>query len=444
MENPLPERTYQLLQIFNEVTPGEIASTVVAIIIILILLFCSALVAGSENAFFSIPKQKLDHMKEEDSPVAKALLFLLGKPKTLLATILITNNFINIAFVLVSNTLFDLLINPEIQKTTTFFVCQVTFITFIIVFLAEITPKIYATQHYMSFSRLMALPIYYLSKFWSPFVWILVKSTSIIDKRITKKGHMVTVDDLEHAIEITSHANQPRQEKEILKGIVNFGNIDVKQISRPRMDVKSVDVNWDFTQVMAYFNEWGYSRMPACDGSFDKVKGILTMKDLLPHIDKPSNYQWQELIREAFFVPESKMIDDLLKEFQAQRKHIAIVFDEFGGNLGIVTMEDILEEIFGEIHDEFDEDERLYSQLDANTFIFEGKTLINDVCKLMKVDPDSFEKAKGEAETLAGLLLELNSKLPFRGQKIDFTIFNFTIEAVDKRRISRIKVVVKR
>ncbi|MBI3233530.1 MAG: gliding motility-associated protein GldE [Bacteroidetes bacterium] len=398
------------------------------------------MVAGSENAFFSLKREDLDDFRTDNSSSAKAIIFLINKPKVLLATILITNNFINIAFVIVSEWLFKLVLTEAVIVTTYFFVFQVVFVTFIIVFLAEITPKIYATQNYLSFSKLVAVPMLYLSRMWKPFVWILVKSTSVIDKRITKRGHELTVDDLEHAIDLTSNDESPEEEKEVLKNIVNFGNIEAKQIMRSRLDVKAIDIETSFEDLLKLINEWEYSRMPVYEETFDHVKGILNIKDLLPLIYKSENFSWQSLIREPFYVPQTKKIDDLLKEFQTKRVHMAIVVDEYGGSSGIVTMEDILEEIFGEINDEFDDDEITYTQLDEQTFIFEGKMLINDICRLMDIRSDAFDDIRGEADTLGGLILEIAGRIPSVKEKINFQDFVFTIEAADKRSVKRIKV----
>jgi len=429
-----------LLDIFNTLGTNDYVSISVVIIIISVLLFFSAMVAGSENAFFSLKREDLDDFRTDNSSSTKAIIFLINKPKVLLATILITNNFINIAFVIVSEWLFKLVLTEAVIVTTYFFVFQVVFVTFIIVFLAEITPKIYATQNYLSFSKLVAVPMLYLSRMWKPFVWILVKSTSVIDKRITKRGHELTVDDLEHAIDLTSNDESPEEEKEVLKNIVNFGNIEAKQIMRSRLDVKAIDIETSFEDLLKLINEWEYSRMPVYEETFDHVKGILNIKDLLPYIYKNENFSWQSLIREPFYVPQTKKIDDLLKEFQTKRVHMAIVVDEYGGSSGIVTMEDILEEIFGEINDEFDDDEITYTQLDEQTFIFEGKMLINDICRLMDIRSDAFDDIRGEADTLGGLILEIAGRIPSVKEKINFQDFVFTIEAADKRSVKRIKV----
>jgi len=281
----------------------------------------------------------------------------------------------------------------------------------------------------------------FLNRLLSPFVNILVRSTSVLDKRMTRKGHVLSVDELTHAIEITAESNTPKEEKTILKSIVNFGNINVKQIMRQRPDISAIDQRLHYTDVLSKIKEWEYSRVPVFDGNLDKITGILYIKDLLPHLDKGESYNWSTLIRKPYFVPESKKIDDLLKEFQSKRVHMAIVIDEYGGTSGIATMEDILEEIFGEIHDEFDDDEVVYSRIDDSTFIFEAKILINDMCRYMEVDTDRFEEVRNDADTLGGLLLEINGDLPLPGEEINFEEFRFIVESVDKRRIKRVKVI---
>lgn len=419
---------------------AETMSLLAAIAGIALLLFCSAMVAGSENAFFSLKKEDLDGYRNDHSKKARAIIYLLNHPKVLLATILITNNFINIAFVILSESIFHLFLNEWVLTTTFFFLFRVVFVTFIIVFLAEITPKIYATQNFKSFSEIMAVPMRFLSRLWKPLVWVLVKSTAIIDKRITRRGHELTIDDLEHAIDLTTGAHSPEEEKEVLKNIVNFGNTEVRQIMKSRMDVKALPKDTSFEEVIEKIRSWEYSRVPVYDGNFDSVKGILNIKDLLPHLHQNNSFNWQDLIRAPYFVPETKKIDDLLREFQQKRVHMAVVVDEYGGSSGIVTMEDILEEIFGEIHDEFDEEEITYSKLDEHIYVFEGQIPLNDVCRIMELRNDAFDDIRGEAETLGGMIIEMAGRIPGIREKISHDEFIFTVESADKRRLKRIKV----
>ncbi|MCC6685216.1 MAG: gliding motility-associated protein GldE [Bacteroidia bacterium] len=414
-------------------------SVLISILIIFIFLACVAVFSASENAFFSISPATVDELREDNSRFAKATVFLMTHPKKLLATILIGTNFVNVGIVVLSsfimNILFDFSINPIAG-----FIFQVVIVTFLIVMIGEVLPKIYAVQNSMKMVKLIASPMFTLSKVLSPLVFILEKSTSIIDKRITKKGHMLSIDELNHAIDITSEEDAPEEEKEILKSIVNFGNISVKEIMKPRMDVVAYDKKTDLSSLIKEINEWGYSRIPIFEGNFDRIVGVLYIKDLLPHLGKVNDLAWQKLIKPPYFVPESKKIDDLLKEFQNKRVHLAIVVDEFGGTSGIVTMEDILEEIFGEIKDEFDEDELFYSKLDESTYVFEAKISLNDMCRLMEIEDNSFDDIRGDADTLGGLILEMTGKIPNLKQKIEYNHFMFTIESVDKRKIKRVKV----
>ncbi|MBX7204673.1 MAG: gliding motility-associated protein GldE [Bacteroidia bacterium] len=418
---------------------SDLVSVLISIILIIIFLACVAVFSASENAFFSITPTTVDELREDDSRFAKATVFLMTHPKKLLATILIGTNFVNVGIVVLSsfiiNILFDFSFNPVAG-----FIFQVVIVTFLIVMIGEVLPKIYAVQNSMKMVKFIASPMYTLSKVLSPLVFILEKSTSIIDKRITKKGHMLSIDELNHAIDITSEEDAPEEEKEILKSIVNFGNISVKEIMKPRMDVVAYDKKTDLSSLIKEINEWGYSRIPIFEGNFDRIVGVLYIKDLLPHLGKVNDLAWQKLIKPPYFVPESKKIDDLLKEFQNKRVHLAIVVDEFGGTSGIVTMEDILEEIFGEIKDEFDEDELFYSKLDESTYVFEAKISLNDMCRLMEIEDNSFDDIRGDADTLGGLILEMTGKIPNLKQKIEYNHFMFTIESVDKRKIKRVKV----
>ena len=440
LPNPFLTLLYLPLSVLKQNIPAsDWLSVLISILIIFIFLACVAVFSASENAFFSISPTTVDELREDDSRFAKATVFLMTHPKKLLATILIGTNFVNVGIVVLSsfimNILFDFSINPIAG-----FIFQVVVVTFLIVMIGEVLPKIYAVQNSMKMVKLIASPMFTLSKVLSPLVFILEKSTSIIDKRITKKGHMLSIDELNHAIDITSEEDAPEEEKEILKSIVNFGNISVKEIMKPRMDVVAYDKKTDLSSLIKEINEWGYSRIPIFEGNFDRIVGVLYIKDLLPHLGKVNDLAWQKLIKPPYFVPESKKIDDLLKEFQNKRVHLAIVVDEFGGTSGIVTMEDILEEIFGEIKDEFDEDELFYSKLDESTYVFEAKISLNDMCRLMEIEDNSFDDIRGDADTLGGLILEMTGKIPNLKQKIEYNHFMFTIESVDKRKIKRVKV----
>ena len=405
-----------------------------------VLLLASGFVSGAETAFFSLTPAQILDLKESKSVREKTIYTLLSKPKKLLATLLIAINFINIAIVILSALVTEQLFNFTGNETLGF-VIQVVAVTFIIVLFCEVMPKVYANQNALQFASSTVLPLFVVDKILRPFTYILVASTSIIDRYVGKKGYNISVDELSHAIDITSDKDTPEEEKKILKGIARFGNIDVRQIMKPRMDVISFEVDEHFDSIMPKILEYRYSRIPVYQDSFDSVKGILYIKDLLPYLDaQPPGFRWQSLLRPAYFVPESKKINDLLQEFQEKKMHLAIVVDEYGGSSGIVSLEDILEEIVGEINDEFDEDETFYSKLDDNNFVFEGKSLINDVCRVMEVDHKVFEIENEEAETLAGLILEIKGEIPQKNEVMAFNGLTFTIESADKRRIKRVKI----
>lgn len=448
MESSPGDSPYPALMIFASllntgIEGSDWLSVIISIVLIGLLLLCSALMSGSENAFFSLSTQTLDELRETDSSYARATVYLLNHPKKLLATILIANNFVNVAVVMISSFIVSIVFNFTLYPLAGF-ILQVVVITFLIVMIGEVLPKIYAVQNSMKLVKLMAVPMLSLSKVLYPFVYVLEKSTSIIDKRITKKGHMLSIDELTHAINITSEEDAPNDEKEILRSIVNFGNISVKEIMKPRMDVVAYENTITLSELIKEINEWGYSRIPVYEDNFDKVIGVLYIKDLLPHLNKDDSFKWQQLIKPPYFVPESKKIDDLLKEFQSKRVHLAVVVDEYGGTNGIVTMEDILEEIFGEIKDEFDDDELFYSKLDENNYVLEAKIPLNDMCKLMELDDNVFDSVRGESDTLGGMILEITRKIPNLKQKVEYGDFTFTIESVDKRKIKRVKVTINR
>ncbi|MCX6232681.1 MAG: gliding motility-associated protein GldE [Bacteroidetes bacterium] len=415
----------------------------IGIIIILFLLIFSALVSGSENAFFSLTPTDIEEYRNSPHPHHKLIIHLIEKPKKLIATVLIAINFLNTSVVIISTfvvaNLFDFSAFPLLGM-----LIQVVVITSLILFIAEILPKVYATQNARKIVEFMASPLHFLSRAFFPLVYLLEKSSSLIDKRISKKGHNISISELSDVIDITSGISTPKQETQILRGIVNFGDIDVKEIMKSRIDVIAVDSHTHYSDLLALVLDTGYSRMPVYTENFDKVDGILYIKDLLPHLDKTNDFNWLTLIRPAFFVPENKKINDLLKEFQEKKIHLAIVVDEYGGTSGIVTLEDILEEIVGEINDEFDiaAEEVDYSKIDDNNYLFEGKTTLNDFYKILGLDEKVFEDIKGESDTLAGLLLENQGKIPEKNTVIQLYNFTFKVEAVDNRRIKRIKITI--
>lgn len=405
----------------------------------LLLLFFSAMVSGSEIAFFSLTHSHIETFRKRQTAADRKLLSLLERPNQLLATILIANNVTNIAIIILSTTVFRSVVDVALPPILAF-ILQVIFVTFLILLFAEVLPKVYASRHPERFSLLMATPLLVLRKFFQPVSTLLVKTTTIIDKRMEKKRPNLSMNELSHALEITTDNSATEEDKKLLRGIVQFGNTYVREIMKSRIDAVAVEYNTDFKTLVSIIQDAGYSRIPVYIENFDNVEGILYIKDLLPHLEEGDDFQWQKLLRSAFFVPESKRINDLLKEFQEKKIHMAIVVDEYGGSSGLVTLEDILEEIVGEINDEFDMEEAIYSKLDANNYVFEGKTLLKDFCKITGVDDDVFYEVKGESDTLAGLILEIKQEIPYRGEKINYGQFEFEIEGVDKRRIKRIKV----
>ncbi len=418
---------------------ADTISVLFSLAAIAFLIFCSACFSGSENALFSLSSAQLENLQETPGSKSEAINFLTRNPKKLLATILIANTFVNIATVMVTSNMFHIIFD-FVAYPWLGILLELFLVTFMLVLFGEVIPKIYSFKHNEKVAALLAIPLQRTYFVLKPLVLVLEHSTSIIDKRITRKGHIFSADELTHAIDITSEKDTPKQEKSILKSVVNFGNTNVKQIMRQRPDIVGADVNLNFEQLMLHIVDSGYSRIPVFDGNLDQIKGVLFTKDLLTHMDEPASFDWRKLLRPAFFVPESKKIDDLLKEFQIKRMHLAIVVDEFGGTSGLVSMEDIVEEVFGEIQDEFDEDEHVFTRINKNTFVFEAKMLINDVCRYMEVDASEFEEVRNEAETLGGLLLELNLDLPKLGQEIRYKKFCFKIESVDARKIKRVKV----
>ncbi|PXY00608.1 hemolysin [Marinifilum breve] len=400
-----------------------------------LLLFCSALISGSEVALFSLSPQQISGIEAEENQKNRRLLKLLRMPEELLATILIGNNFVNVGIVILSSFITNSIVDFSNAPTIGFLV-QVVIITFLLLLFGEIIPKVYATQTSVKFSKFMAFPLYYMEKIFRPMSAILIKSTSIVNKRISKRQN-ISMGDLSQALELT--ADEITEEMEILEGIVNFGNINVVEIMKSRVDVVAIDVRMGFGKLKSILIDSGYSRIPVYDGTFDNVKGILYVKDLLPHHHKPNTFRWQSIIRPPFYVPETKKINDLLEEFQTQKNHMAIVVDEYGGTSGIITMEDILEEIIGDIPDESDEEKETYTLEKDGTYLFEGKTLLNDFFKITELDSDLFENIKGDADTLAGLLLEMKGEIPQKKEEFMHKDFKFIVEAVDNRRIKKIR-----
>lgn len=409
-------------------------------IAILGLLVLSGLVSGSEVAFFSLSSDELDKLKNSDEKGDQRAFALMKDPRELLATILIINNLVNILIVTISTVATLELVGYDNANGKVFFYLTIV-ITIIIIFFGEIIPKVYATNRGYEFAQLVTPLLFVGSKVCKPLAWFLISLSNLIERRIEKKGYNLSVVEVNQALEITDEKEISLEEKGILKGIVNFGTLSVKQVMKSRMDIMALDVETDFHDLMDQVNKTGYSRIPVYSETVDKIEGILYIKDLLPHLDNEDDFKWQTLLRPGYFVPESKKIDDLFRDFQEKQVHMAIVVDEYGGTEGLITLEDIIEEIVGEINDEFDEESDItYNKLDKNTYIFEGKTSLNDVCKVITIDSDIFDEVKGESESLGGLILELNRKLPNAGEKIIYGRFHFTVVAVDQKRIKRVRV----
>ena len=418
-------------------------SILFAIIGMILLLLVVALVSAAESAFFSLSPTDMEALKTSDEKNDEKILALIQGPKRLLATLLISVNFINIAIVILSSFIIDELFNFSADPIFGFII-QVVVVTFLILLIGEVTPKIYATQNPLRVSRLLLFLVQLLQRIFYPISSFLIFTTSVLDKIIKPRAHNISVDELSQALELTVDEDIPAEDHKILKGIVKFGHTDVKQIMRSRMDVIAFESELGFTKLLEAITNSGFSRVPIYKGTLDNVLGVLYSKDLLQYIDEKDDFNWHSIIRPPFFVPENKKIDDLLREFQHKKIHLAVVVDEYGGTSGIVTLEDVIEEIVGEINDEFDDDDLIYSKLDDSNYVFEGKAHLNDVYRVLQIDGEDFEDAKGEADTLAGLILEVEGRIPTKNEKIQFKNLFFTIEAADNRRIKRVKVTIDR
>ena len=407
---------------------------------LIILLISSALISGTEVAFFSLSQVDIDDLssKNENDTVVK----LLQKPKKLLATILITNNFINILIVLLFASLGEQLLedfNYSIFGIKVRFLIEVVLVTFLILLFGEVLPKVYASRKALRFASFMSKPVQVLNTFLTPISYPLINLTNIVEKSLGNKSNIFSVETLSQALELTSKGATTKDEQKILEGIVSFGNTETVQIMKPRIDIFALSDDETYEAVLDKILKNGYSRNPVYHENIDTIIGVLYAKDLLAHLNKET-FKWQRLLRDPLFVPENKKLDDLLSEFQEKKNHLAIVVDEYGGTSGLVTLEDVIEEIVGDINDEFDEDDLSYSKIDEDNYIFEGKTTIKDFCKVLGDEDEAlFEEEKGESETLAGFILEISGKFPKRGEKINFKKYTFTIEALDNKRIKQVK-----
>mgnify|MGYP000526553180 FL=1 len=423
--------------------------SLLAIISFFVLLLCSALISGTEVAFFSLSKTDIIKISDETKGQNPVVL-LLQNPSKLLATILITNNFINILLVLIFASLGEVFLKDQNLSLTILgfilpsslvkFSIEVLLVTFFILLFGEVLPKVYASRRALKFCNLMSRPLQFLTFFLTPLSFPLINLTNVIEKKLGSKNSNFSVEILSKALELTSEGSTTKEEKKILEGIVSFGNTETVQIMKPRIDIFALSHDETYDDVLTKILKHGYSRNPVYKNSIDNIIGVLYAKDLLGFLDN-KDFNWQELLREPFFVPENKKLDDLLVEFRERKNHLAIVVDEYGGTSGIVTLEDVIEEIVGEINDEFDTDDLSYSKIDANNYIFDGKITIKDFCKVLEEpNEEKFEEYKGESETIAGFILEISGKFPKIGEKINFDRYVFTIEALDRKRIKQLKV----
>jgi gliding motility-associated protein GldE len=410
-------------------------------IVIVLLLFCSAMISAAEVALFSLSQNDLTKMSLQNPEKAQLVSRLLQKPKKLLATLLLANNFVNIGIVIlfsfVANSLFAGIVSPLVK-----FVVEVILVTFLILLFGEVLPKVYASRNNVKFSIGIARPIWLLDQLLSPFSMPMRAVTVYLHKKLGRQRSNISVDQLSQALEMTSSEDTTTEEQKILEGIVSFGNTDTKQVMSPRIDIFALEIEETFVEIYPKIVEKGYSRIPIFRENIDHIEGVLFVKDLIPHIHK-KEFDWNSLMREPFFVPENKKLDDLLKDFQSMKSHLAIVVDEYGGTSGLVSLEDVIEEIVGDISDEFDDENISYSQIDDKNFLFEGKINLKDFYRIVTVDDDAFEAQKGEAETLAGFILEILGNFPKKGQKIHFSTVIFTVEVVDKKRIKQLKVTLE-
>ncbi|KGI59405.1 gliding motility-associated protein GldE [Prevotella sp. DNF00663] len=405
-----------------------------------LLLLLSGFASSSEIAFFSLSPTELSQLDEKNHR-DRLIQILRDDSERTLATILITNNFVNVTIIMLCNYVFGAILHFGPEAYWLQFVCITVILTFLLLLFGEIMPKVYSRQNSLRFCRFSVNGILFFRKLFWPLESILLRSGVLAEKIIQSHDHVLSVDDLEQALELTNK-NDIKNEKSMLQGIIRFGDETAKEIMTSRQDIVDLDIRCTYTDVLKSIVENNYSRIPVYQDNTDNIRGILYIKDLLPHLSKPANFRWQSLIRPPYFVPETKKIDDLLRDFQENKVHIAIVVDEFGGTSGLVTMEDILEEIVGEINDEYDEEQSIYSKLNYNTYIFEGKTLLSDFCKILQISDDEFAEVEGDADSLAGLLLEIKGDFPSIHEKIIYRNYSFEILSIEDRRISRIKVVI--
>lgn len=416
------------------------ANLIFVFVALVLLLFLAAMVSGAEVAFFSLSQKDLNDASVQNPRKIQIITQLLEKPKKLLATLLVVNNFLIISIVVLfsflARNIFDFISNPTLN-----FIAEIIFITIVILFFGEVLPKVYASRNNIKFAIGVALPILLLDKFLSPVSLPMRSLTLYLQKKLGKQKSNISVDQLSQALELTSSDETSSDEQKILEGIISFGNTDTKQVMSPRIDIFALEIDETFEEIFPKIVDKGFSRIPIYRDNIDHIEGVLFVKDLIPHIDK-KEFDWNTLIREPFFVPENKKLDNLLKDFQGMKSHLAIVVDEYGGTSGLVSLEDVIEEIVGDISDEFDDENINFSQIDEKNFLFEGKIYLKDFYRIVSVNEEVFDDKKGEAETLAGLILEILGNFPKKGQKVNFEDCIFTIETVDKKRIKQVKVTL--
>ena len=421
--------------VFQPITTGIVLAAILAAFLLLLSGFAS----GSEIAFFSLSPQDLDELEPDKRSEDSRIVMLRDDSERTLATILIANNFVNVTIIMLCNYIFGSLVKFKSEWLE--FLCITVLLTFLLLLFGEIMPKVYSRQTPLKFCRRVVGGVMFLRKLFWPLETILIRSGMLAEKVMQKENRQLSVDDLEQALELTDK-NDIKEEQSMLQGIIRFGDETAKEVMTSRQDIVDLDIRSSYADVLKCIVENNYSRIPVYQDNTDNIRGVLYIKDLLPHLGKPASFRWQSLIRPPYFVPETKKIDDLLREFQDNKVHIAIVVDEFGGTCGIVTLEDILEEIVGEINDEFDEDEKTYSKLNYNTYLFEGKTLLSDFCRILQIDDDEFSDVEGDADTLAGLLLEIKGDFLSIHEKIDYLNYTFEVVGLEERRISRVKVII--
>lgn len=413
----------------------------IAAVLTLALMGASAFASGSEIAFFSLSPAEISEVNAMKTRLDRSIHDLREDSERTLATILITNNFVNVTIIMLCNYVFGHIINFGPKAYWLQFVSLTVLLTFLLLLFGEIMPKVYSRQDPLGFCRKCVVGICFCRKIFWPIESILLRSGVIAEKVVQKESHVLSVDDLEQALELTDK-NDIKDEQSMLQGIIRFGDETAKEVMTSRQDIVGLDISSNYTQVLSCVVENNYSRIPVYQENCDNIRGILYIKDLLPHLSKPASFRWQSLIRPPYFVPETKKIDDLMREFQDNKIHIAIVVDEFGGTSGLVTLEDILEEIVGEINDEYDEEERFFTKISYNTYVFEGKTLLTDFCKILNIDDDEFSDVEGDADTLAGLLLEIKGDFLSIHEHLEYKNYTFEIVGIEERRISKVKVTV--